>query len=153
MKAFALQPADFDKVPLPAIVHWDFEHFVVVERWSPHGGHDRRSGQRPAAGERRRSSPTASPGWCWPASRGRTFDRRAAERAAAVARLSPRAAGRRRPACSSRSWLASLVLQVLGLAVPVLTKVVVDQVLGAATDGPAADHRARAWRSWCLRSW
>ncbi len=32
MKAFALQPADFAMVPLPAIVHWDFEHFVVVER-------------------------------------------------------------------------------------------------------------------------
>src|SRR5215204_1765073 len=35
MKAFALQPADFDKVPMPAIVHWSFDHFVVVEYWTP----------------------------------------------------------------------------------------------------------------------
>ena len=26
---------DFTHVPLPAIAHWNFDHFVVVERWSP----------------------------------------------------------------------------------------------------------------------
>ncbi len=30
-----LQDSDFRYVPLPAIVHWEFNHFVVVERWSP----------------------------------------------------------------------------------------------------------------------
>ena len=29
-----LQNSDFRYVPLPAIVHWEFNHFVVVERWS-----------------------------------------------------------------------------------------------------------------------
>src|SRR6185503_15978751 len=34
-KAFSIELADFRYVPLPAIVHWNFNHFVVVERWSP----------------------------------------------------------------------------------------------------------------------
>jgi ABC-type bacteriocin/lantibiotic exporter with double-glycine peptidase domain len=33
--AFSLEPADFKHVRLPAIAHWEFNHFVVVERWSP----------------------------------------------------------------------------------------------------------------------
>ncbi|HEX6292731.1 MAG TPA: peptidase domain-containing ABC transporter [Herpetosiphonaceae bacterium] len=35
VKAYSLEPAAFEHVPLPAIVHWDFKHFVVVERWTP----------------------------------------------------------------------------------------------------------------------
>ncbi len=31
----ALLDSDFRYVPLPAIVHWEFNHFVVVEGWSP----------------------------------------------------------------------------------------------------------------------
>lgn len=35
VRALSVEPADFTYVPLPAIVHWNFNHFVVVERWSP----------------------------------------------------------------------------------------------------------------------
>ena len=37
-KAYSLQPKDLAQVPLPAIVHWNFNHFVVVERskWCVH---------------------------------------------------------------------------------------------------------------------
>ncbi len=35
VRALSLQDNDFRYVPLPAIVHWEFNHFVVVERWSP----------------------------------------------------------------------------------------------------------------------
>ena len=34
VKAFSLEPAALAEVNLPAIAHWDFNHFVVVERWS-----------------------------------------------------------------------------------------------------------------------
>jgi ABC-type bacteriocin/lantibiotic exporter with double-glycine peptidase domain len=34
-KAFSLEPADLARVPMPAVVHWEFQHFVVVERWTP----------------------------------------------------------------------------------------------------------------------
>ena len=35
VRAFSIEPADFNNVQLPAIAHWNFNHFVVVERWSP----------------------------------------------------------------------------------------------------------------------
>ncbi|MBA2678309.1 MAG: peptidase domain-containing ABC transporter, partial [Ktedonobacteraceae bacterium] len=35
VRALSLQDNDFRFVPLPAIIHWEFNHFVVVERWSP----------------------------------------------------------------------------------------------------------------------
>jgi ABC-type bacteriocin/lantibiotic exporter with double-glycine peptidase domain len=35
VRALSLQENDFRFVPLPAIVHWEFNHFVIVERWSP----------------------------------------------------------------------------------------------------------------------
>ncbi|MEV5407690.1 peptidase domain-containing ABC transporter [Thermopolyspora sp. NPDC052614] len=34
-KAFSLEPTDLARVPMPAVVHWEFQHFVVVERWTP----------------------------------------------------------------------------------------------------------------------
>ena len=35
VRAFSVEPSDFKHVRLPAIAHWGFAHFVVVERWSP----------------------------------------------------------------------------------------------------------------------
>jgi ABC-type bacteriocin/lantibiotic exporter with double-glycine peptidase domain len=35
VKAYSLEPTDLGHVRLPAIVHWKFDHFVVLERWSP----------------------------------------------------------------------------------------------------------------------
>ncbi|MGI0493750.1 peptidase domain-containing ABC transporter [Alkalinema pantanalense CENA528] len=36
VKAYSVQELqDFRHVPLPAIAHWNFKHFVVVERWTP----------------------------------------------------------------------------------------------------------------------
>src|SRR5438034_2348282 len=35
VRAVSLEENDFRFVSLPAIVHWEFNHFIVVERWSP----------------------------------------------------------------------------------------------------------------------
>src|SRR5690349_15112519 len=35
VRAISLKKNDFRDVKLPAIVHWQFDHFVVVERWRP----------------------------------------------------------------------------------------------------------------------
>ncbi len=35
VRAVSLEENDFRFVTLPAIVHWEFNHFIVVERWSP----------------------------------------------------------------------------------------------------------------------
>jgi ATP-binding cassette, subfamily B, bacterial len=34
VRAISRQTADFRQVQLPAIIHWQFDHFVVVERWT-----------------------------------------------------------------------------------------------------------------------
>jgi ABC-type bacteriocin/lantibiotic exporter with double-glycine peptidase domain len=34
VNGFSLEPRDFRYAPLPAIAHWEFNHFVIVERWS-----------------------------------------------------------------------------------------------------------------------
>jgi ATP-binding cassette subfamily B protein len=35
--AYSLEPSHFQHIPVPAIAHWEFNHFVVIERWSPRG--------------------------------------------------------------------------------------------------------------------
>jgi ATP-binding cassette, subfamily B, bacterial len=35
VRAVSLKENDFRFVALPAIVHWEFNHFIVVERWTP----------------------------------------------------------------------------------------------------------------------
>ena len=37
VKAYSMEPPALAEVNLPAIAHWDFNHFVVVEHWSPQG--------------------------------------------------------------------------------------------------------------------
>lgn len=125
-RAISLPYDDFRFVRLPAIVHWDFNHFLVVERWSSQTVEI----VDPALGRRRVSS--------------REFD----ERFTGVAiEVEPGAhfAGRRSARRTSlwaylRSFflwpgfivqliVASLLLQLLGLGLPVITKLFVDQII------------------------
>ncbi len=34
-RVFSFEPAELEYIPLPAIAHWNFNHFVVIERWTP----------------------------------------------------------------------------------------------------------------------
>ncbi len=34
-KAFSLRTSDLSRVPVPSMVHWNANHFVLLERWSP----------------------------------------------------------------------------------------------------------------------
>jgi HlyB family type I secretion system ABC transporter len=131
MKAFALQPADFANVPLPAIVHWDFEHFVVVECWSAKAVTivDPGRGRMAVTAQEFSNRFTGVVLACEPSE---TFDRTAA-------RTTPQWLAYARallqsPGVLAQVLAASLVLQVLGLAVPLLTKIVVDDVLATGVD-------------------
>ncbi|MGB0384361.1 MAG: peptidase domain-containing ABC transporter [Ardenticatenaceae bacterium] len=131
VKAYSLQGAlsDFQYVQLPAIAHWDFNHFVVVEGWSP------KEVQiiDPAEGRRKLTAAEWEAGFT-----------------GVVLTLEPGTHFERRRAAIQASWRAymvhllripgtfgilaqvigaSLFLQLLGLAVPLLTQVLVDQVL------------------------
>jgi ABC-type bacteriocin/lantibiotic exporter with double-glycine peptidase domain len=137
-RGYSLEPSALRNVRLPAIIHWNFSHFVVLERWSPTGvdivdpGIGRRHLShaefdagftgvvlvlRPGAGFARRSSHTTKP---W---------QRHLARLVGVRGL--------------RSHLvqilgASVLLQVLGLGLPLLTATLIDRVLpGGLTDALA----------------
>jgi ATP-binding cassette, subfamily B, bacterial len=128
VKAYSIEDlTEFQYVPLPAIAHWNFEHFVVIEHWSP----QQVDIIDPGSG-RRRLKPvqfeTAFTGVVLTFEPGVQFDRQ--------------------PTRASFSWssyllthvmqipglllqilIASFLLQIFGLALPILTKVLVDQVL------------------------
>lgn len=127
VRAIALPNSDFRLIKLPAIIHWDFNHFVVVERWTPRHV----TIIDPALG--RRSVPF------------KEFD---ASFTGVVILLQPgehfvrqhtfiqsklpayiMSCFKQAPWVFAQILLASLLLQLFGLGVPLLTKVVVDQVI------------------------
>ncbi len=127
VRAISLQQNDFRFVKLPAIVHWEFNHFVVVERWSrksvdvvdPAKGHSRLTHDEFDAG---------FTGVVITLEPGVAFDRRTV--------LSPRAFRtyvlqyvRQAPATFLQLLGASLLLELFGLTLPLVSKVVVDQIV------------------------
>ena len=35
VRAFSMEPSSLAEIAKPAIVHWNFNHFLVLEQWSP----------------------------------------------------------------------------------------------------------------------
>jgi ATP-binding cassette subfamily B protein len=126
-RALTVESQELRFVTVPAIIHWDFNHFLVLERWSPRFIDI----VDPAQGRRRLGS--------------EEFEQRFT---GIVILLEPGvtfAKGGSSPTINARAYAssyvkfapvsllqvfgASLLLQFFGLALPILTKVVVDQVL------------------------
>jgi ABC-type bacteriocin/lantibiotic exporter with double-glycine peptidase domain len=126
VKAYSLEPSDLRYIQCPAIVHWNFNHFVVVERWSP----TRVDIVDPAVGRRRLTHEVFEAGFTGVTltfEPGVHFERRAQvsqpiwrHYLGSVLRM---------PGVLAQIIGVSLLLQALGLALPLLTKTVVDQVL------------------------
>lgn len=131
VRAFSLEPASLGQVRMPAIVHWDFQHFLVVERWSPKGV----DVVDPALGRRHLTHDEFNAGFT-----------------GVVLTLEPGAGFRRQSAQDRLSWRgyltqllqtpgargllaqilgAAALLQVIGLAFPLVMKVLIDTVLPA----------------------
>lgn len=127
VRAISLQQNDFRFVRLPAIVHWEFNHFVVVERWS----RSYVDVADPARGRCRPSHDEFDAGFTGIVltfEPGVTFNRHA---------VSSRRTFRtyilqyiqQAPAIFLQLLGASLLILAIGLILPLLTKVVVDQIL------------------------
>jgi HlyB family type I secretion system ABC transporter len=128
VKAYTIEELrDFNYVSLPAIAHWNFEHFVVVECWSS----KRVEIVDPASGRRQLTLAQFSAGFTGIVltfEPGVQFERH---------RLKAQSSwfnyliqyGSRTPGLLAQILGASLLLQLLGLALPVFTKVLVDQIL------------------------
>jgi ABC-type bacteriocin/lantibiotic exporter with double-glycine peptidase domain len=125
-RAISLAHNDFRFVRLPAIVHWDFNHFLIAERWSPHTVEV----VDPALGRRRVAASefeACFTGVVIELEPGAHFTRQHAH-----SRLSLWTYLRSFllwPGFIAQLLVASLLLQLLGLGLPVLTRLFVDQII------------------------
>jgi ABC-type bacteriocin/lantibiotic exporter with double-glycine peptidase domain len=127
-RAFSVSPADLAG-HTAVVLHWQFNHFLVLQRWSP-GGVDVVD---PAVGRRRLSTEEFEAGFTGvailfepgPGFRPGPPSRRRGGWQQVLAR---RLLARHWRLCG-QVMAASLLLQVLGLALPAFTEIVVDHVL------------------------
>ncbi|MGA3091035.1 MAG: peptidase domain-containing ABC transporter [Terriglobales bacterium] len=129
VRAFSVEPSDLKQVQLPAIAHWDFRHFVVVERWSPGSV----TIVDPASGRRRLSATefdASFTGVVLSFEPGARFVRKSSTKEAPW-RIYLRSMLQTDGAIPLLAQIlgASVVLLILGLGLPILTKMIVDRVL------------------------
>ncbi|MFI6811475.1 peptidase domain-containing ABC transporter [Nonomuraea sp. NPDC050328] len=131
-KAFSVEPEQLRKVPLPAIVHWEFNHFVVVESFGPRGVRV----VDPARGRRHLSHAEFDVGFTGVVLAFAPDDGfqpgRGAGRPWLTAFLREALAGQR--ALIMQILLVSLLLQLAGLGVQGFAQVLVDTVLPVRAD-------------------
>lgn len=127
VRALSLQQSEFQHVSLPAIVHWEFNHFVIVERWGPKWIEI----VDPALGRRRlthQEFDEAFTGIVITLEPGVDFQRQTAAPRLSLRTYIARTV-KQTPGTMVQILIASILLQLCGLILPLLTKVVVDQIL------------------------
>jgi ABC-type bacteriocin/lantibiotic exporter with double-glycine peptidase domain len=131
MRGFSLEPAALRHVPLPAIAHWNFNHFVIIESWTPTKVDivDPGTGRQQVSAAEFEAAFTGVLLTCEPsvAFEARPAANRPGWHGVLAYLLRTPGIGN----AAVRIMLASLLLQLLGLALPLLTGVVVDRVVGA----------------------
>ncbi len=128
--AYSGESKQLAEIALPAILHWNFSHFVVLEEWSAAGAIiiDPASGRRPLSAAEFDRCFTGVFLTLTPATR---FERRRQPRKAAIwrqqlSRLLIESGAWR---TGVRALVATVAVQALAVAFPLLTKTIVDQVL------------------------
>jgi ABC-type bacteriocin/lantibiotic exporter with double-glycine peptidase domain len=127
VRALSILEDDFRFVLLPAIIHWEFNHFIVVERWSPTSIEV----VDPALGRRCLTAQEFDEGFTGVVimlEPGAHFTR---EKPPARLNLRIYAQNylRQAPLAVCQVLGASLLLQLLGLVVPLLAKFALDQLI------------------------
>jgi ATP-binding cassette, subfamily B, bacterial len=126
VRTVSLKKNDFRFITFPAIAHWDFNHFVVVERWSTRYVDT----VDPAVGRRRLSTQEfedSFTGVLIMLEPGTQFERQGSTRALSLwtyLRSLPHMQG-----VVTQIVVISFLLQILGLGGPLLTQIVVDYVI------------------------
>ncbi len=129
VRAVSVKLEDVRYVTLPAIVHWQFNHFVIVERWSPKWV----DLLDPAQGRRRVSIETFDEGFTGVVimlEPGEHFEEKAAQPSLTAWSYMRSFLHMRTTICQVVG--ASLLLQVFGLAAPFSTAIVIDEILPQA---------------------
>ncbi|MFI0544912.1 peptidase domain-containing ABC transporter [Streptomyces sp. WSLK1-3] len=136
-RGFAMSWERVADVPLPAVVHWENNHFVVVERWTAHGVHI----VDPAQGRQRLTPQEFAAGFTGVVlvlRPGPDFDAERPGRGGGGVgwrKHLVRAILWRRRALIARVLGASVLLQLAGLLLPLLPAAVVERVLPAHDTG------------------
>lgn len=127
VRAISLQNTNFRSVQLPAIVHWEFNHFIVVEHWSP----KEVKVVDPARGRLRLTSEEFDQGFTGIAitlEPGVHFDQNATSSQLSLREYLAQYI-KQTPLIIAEVLGASLLLQGMGLILPLVTKFVLDQLL------------------------
>ncbi|BAY08495.1 peptidase domain-containing ABC transporter [Calothrix sp. NIES-2098] len=128
VKAYSIEElADFKYIHLPAIVYWKFEHFLVVERWSKNYVEI----VDPSSGRCRLTIEQFNEGFTGVVltfEPGVQFQRRRKKASLSWSDYLLQSIGQT-PGLLLQILSTSVLLQILGLALPILTKVVVDRIL------------------------
>ncbi|HEX5533569.1 MAG TPA: peptidase domain-containing ABC transporter [Actinomycetales bacterium] len=136
VRAVSLQRNDFRFVPLPAIVHWEFNHFLVVEGWRP----THVNVVDPAAGRRRLAPEEFDEGFTGVVvlpQPGEAFTRSRPTGRTSFSTLVLQYL-KEAPGAFLQILAVSLLLLLIGLTLPILTKVVVDEILPFRMQGAMA---------------
>src|SRR5579883_1356557 len=127
VRTISLANNDFRYLSLPAIIYWQFNHFMVVERWTTNYV----DVVDPALGRRRLSAREFDAGFTGIVMMfepGMEFDTRAPESSLSLRSYLTQYL-KRSPFVFLQIMLVSLLLQAFGLTVPLVTKVILDQVI------------------------
>jgi NHLM bacteriocin system ABC transporter peptidase/ATP-binding protein len=124
--AMRVEPADLAECEEPLILHWDMNHFVVFERWTPKGVHivDPGVGRRFVSHEDFEQSFT---GICVEFEPGESFQERPRTRVS-LGRYAGLLRGAVRPL--GMVLVASLAIDALATVVPLTTQLAIDQIVG-----------------------
>lgn len=129
VRAFSMDPSGLEDVPLPAIIHWNFNHFLVLEHWSAESARV----VDPAVGRRRLTAEEFNAGFTGVVLTmvpGADFQRKRSD-----GKLTWRTyLGSLLQTPGTKGFLAqilaaSALLQILGLIFPLFTMVLVDTIL------------------------
>lgn len=126
-RAVALQKNDFKDVTLPAIIHWEFNHFLIVENWTP----DHVTVVDPASGRKQMDAEEFNGGFTGIVlmlEPGMNFHRRKITSSLSL-RMYAVQAVRQAPGALIQVILASIILQGIGLLPPILTQTVIDKII------------------------
>jgi ATP-binding cassette subfamily B protein len=128
VRPLSIQHTELRGKLLPAIVHWEFNHFLVVERWSPKWV----DVVDPSGGRRRRLTAeefdAGFTGIFITLEPGANFDRNA-PRSPVTLRSYMIQGIKQAPGALLQILAASIIIQIFGLVTPFLTKVIMDQIL------------------------
>lgn len=127
VRAISSPSTDFRFVHLPAIIHWQFKHFLVVERCSPSFV----DVVDPASGRKRLTTQEFAKGFTGVVimlEPGGQFDPHTVAPVISLRRYLLQYV-KQSPLVFLQIMFASLLLQAFGLVIPLLTKVIVDQII------------------------